>query len=190
MPTVQHIAKRVRAAHEHTVCFVPAQYLPVRIDPANRENPYSLAQDVFYGDGVVSVQMRKGFAWDGASIPYWWPLIPWLLTLGLHEWRPGWLAWLITTALLAYTLRLLPWMQKMGRHARAACVHDELYRTRQTARAIADAIFLEIMRLDQVPIDIRYQIYLNVRLFGWTAYSRRSAPAPAAAAPTAGETIP
>lgn len=176
MPNVRHLVHRVRVAHETKSCFVPARYLPVNVDPANAANPYSLAQDLFYGDGVVSVQLRKGFAWDGASIPYWWVILPWLLTLAMHEWRPGWLAWLVTLALLAYTLRLLPWMQKMGRHARAACVHDDLYRTKQASRVIADAIFLEIMRLDQVPWDIRYQIYLPVRLCGWMAYRRRAAP--------------
>ena len=38
------------------------------------------------------------------------------------------------------------------------------------------------MVLDRVPIDIRWQIYLNVRLFGWTAFNSK------AAAPTDGAT--
>jgi len=183
MPSAKHLLKRVRAAHEHTVCFVPAKYLPVHIDPANAANPYSLSQTLRYSDGVVNVRCEQGFQWDGASIPYWWPVAPWLLTLLLHHlWCPPWLAWLVSLALVLYTLRLLPWMQRMGRHARAACVHDSLYRTQAVARVIADAIFLQIMVLDRVPIDIRWQIYLNVRLFGWTAFNRK------AAAPTDGAT--
>lgn len=176
MPTVKHLIQRVRAAHENKSCFVPARFVPVNIDPANAANPYSLSANALYDDGVVRVLLDKGFQWDGASIPYWWPVAPWLLTLYLHETHPSPLAWLITAMLLAYTLRLLPWMQKMGRHVRAACVHDHLYRSRLVSRAIADAIFLEIMRTDRVPLDIRWQIYLNVRLFGWTAYRRKAAP--------------
>lgn len=172
MLSAKHIAKRVRAAHEHTHCFTPARYLPVRIDPANAANPYAIAETVRYHDGVVNVEIEQGFQWDGASIPYWWPCIPWLVTTGLHYHTPSLMAWLVTVLLVLYTLRLLPWMQHMGRHARAACVHDWLYRTKQVSRPIADAIFLEIMRMDRVPIDIRWQIYANVRLFGWTAYNK------------------
>jgi len=172
MPSVNHLLKRVRAAHKHGSCFVPTWYLPVRIDPANTENPYSLSANVSYNDGVVSVKMPTGFAFDGASIPYWWPCMPWLATLYMHQTYQAWWTWCVTLVLLLYTLRLLPWMQRMGRHARAACVHDQLYRTKSTSRAIADAIFLEIMRRDSVPLDIRWQIYLPVRWFGWRAYSR------------------
>lgn len=172
MPSVQHLIKRVRAAHEHSSCFIPTWYLPVRIDPANTENPYSLSANVSYSDGVVSVKLPSGTEFDGASIPSWWPVAPWVLTLAMHDLYAAWWTWCVTILLMLYTLRLLPWMQKIGRHARGAAVHDRLYRTKSASRAIADAIFLEIMRRDNVPWDIRWQIYIPVRLFGWLAYNK------------------
>ena len=172
---LRRIAARVRAAHASRPCFVPSRYLPVHIDPANRANPYLLSQTLLYDDGVVSVKCEKGFQWDGASIPYWWPVAPWVVTLLLHYVWPGPAAWAMTLLLLLYTLRLLPWMQKIGRHVRAACVHDKLYRSQKVYRAIADAILLAIMQYDKVPLDIRWQIYLNVRLFGGRAYRKASA---------------
>lgn len=180
MPSAKHLLKRVRAAHEHTVCFVPAKYLPVHIDPANAVNPYSLAGPVAYDNGVVRVNCDKGFQWDGASIPALWVLLPWLTTLLLHHLAAmgcirSWWVWATTAALLAVTVRIAPYLQKMGRHARAGCFHDRMYRLRIVSRPIADAIFLEMMRYDRVPLEARWLIYLNVRLFGWTAFNRKAA---------------
>lgn len=175
MPTVKHLVKRIRAAHEHCRCFDPADYLAVRIYPSNVENPYSLAESATYDSGVVNVTCEDGFEWDGASIPALWVLAPWLATLLLHHLATmgcirSWCVWLVTIAMLIVTVRIAPYLQKMGRHVRAGCFHDRMYRLGKVSRVIADAIFLEMMRYDGVPMEARWLIYLNVRLFGWKPY--------------------
>lgn len=177
---LRRLAARVRAAHQRNGCFVPAKYLPVHIDPANRANPYSLATAVLYDDGIVTVKCEKGFQWDGASIPALWMLAPWMFTLILHRlatmgYAPSWFAWLTTLALLVVTVRIAPYLQKMGRHVRAGCFHDRMYRLGEVRRTIADAIFLEMMRYDGVPLEARWLIYINVRLCGWRPYRRWAA---------------
>jgi len=168
-PTVR---EQVTAAMDAEHAFIPAHGLPVTIDFDDAENPYELSQVVIYDNGIVRVSCERGFRWDGASIPSWWPVAPWVLTLiGLHFWN-GWILWVITAVLVAYTLRLLPYMQQMGRHARAAVVHDKLYRAQKTDRLIADAIMLSIMEYDKVPFDVRWLIYSRLRRFGWLAWRR------------------
>lgn len=152
--------------------FTPADYVPIALDVANTENPYSLYHPLIYDDGTIRVECEAGFAWDGASIPYWWPIAPWVVTLASNYLWPGPISLVVTILLLAYTARLLPYMQRIGRHARAACVHDKLYRSQRVKRVIADALLLAIMEMDLVPFDVRWQIYMNVRLFGWMAYNR------------------
>lgn len=173
--SAKQVARHTRRVHHERDCFYPTDFLPVRIYPGNPENPYELARKVNYNNGIVNVWCDEEFVWDGASIPALWVLLPWLVTLGLHDAAamdciPSWCVWLATAMLLAVTIRIAPYLQKMGRHARGACFHDKLYRMGEVSRAIADAIFLEMMRYDGVPWEARWLIYLNVRLFGWKPY--------------------
>ena len=172
------------AAIRRIDCFTPPHRLPVYIDVADRLNPYSLSETVTYEDNVVRVMCERGFQWDGASIPYWWPTMPWLVTLSAVYLWPGPITVVLSVLLLAYTARLLPYMQRIGRHARAGCVHDKLYRSRMVSRVIADAILMTIMEMDLVPLDVRWQIYLNVRVFGWRAYQSHPLSVQIAAAAT------
>ena len=151
--------------------FKPAGALPVLIDFVHYPtDPYQLAENVTYENAIVNVPMEKGFRWDGASIPVWWPLALWLLNLLIAHYAGAVWMWFAAIPLLAYTYRLLPYMQKMGLHARAACVHDKLYRTQPEARIVCDGILLSIMEGDGVPFDIRWQIYTRVRAYGWVAW--------------------
>lgn len=61
---------------------------------------------------------------------------------------------------------------KVGRYARAALVHDALYRKGDVSRVQADALFLAIMEQDGVRWCDRWPLYLAVRLFGWIAWLR------------------
>lgn len=60
----------------------------------------------------------------------------------------------------------------IGPWARAAAIHDELYRSGKTTKRIADAIFLSVMRQDGVDIVRRHLIYYAVYYFGWPAWNR------------------
>lgn len=173
--------KNIAAAEDR---FVPAKVLPVVIDFfTDAANPYSLSQEVVYSNGIVRVILEKGFKWDGASIPVWLPVVPWLGNLlAMHLWPSPWL-WVVTVLFVVYTIRLLPYMQKMGLHARAMCVHDRLYRTQLTTRLEADAIMDSILETDGVPWDVRTLIYRRLRNFGWIAWrSNKRALAVSAAA--------
>lgn len=69
--------------------------------------------------------------------------------------------------------RALWWLwPKVGRYARAALVHDALYRKGEVSRVQADALFLAVMEQDGVRWRDRWPIYLAVRLFGWIAWRR------------------
>lgn len=149
--------------------FTPAHILPVNIDFRDAD-PYELAQEVVYSNAIVRVPMEKSFKWDGASIPIWLPIVPWLVTLMAAQLTESVYLWVAVAALVLYTFRLLPYMQKMGRHARAMCVHDKLYRAQVIDRVVADAVMLSILESDGVPVDVRTLIYHQVRLFGWIAW--------------------
>jgi hypothetical protein len=167
-----HLQLQKEAASRSPHLFTPAHGLPVLIDFADKNNPYSLSEPVSYQNDVVHVPMPLRFKWDGCSIPTWVPLLPWILSLiAMHFWPA---CWPTVIAALCYSYRLLPFMQHMGRHARAAAVHDWLYRTQRVARAVADAIMLSIMESDGVPLDVRMIIYLQLRLLGWTAWRRNA----------------
>lgn len=60
-----------------------------------------------------------------------------------------------------------------GKYTRAATLHDWLYRSSVTSRAVADAIFLEAMEADGVSFATRAILYSAVRLFGWAAFKRK-----------------
>lgn len=164
--------------------FRPPHGLPVLIDFENKSDPYQLADDVFYENTVVRVPLPRRFQWDGCSIPSWVALLPWILWLVVVRWvlpsipliatHSSLVSWLLLIGEICYSLRLLPYMQKMGRHCRAAAVHDWLYRTQPVERVVADAIMLSIMGYDRVPWDARMIIYLQLRLLGWTAWRRNA----------------
>lgn len=178
-------AEQVQEVVAATDLFSPRNILPVNIDfVTDCSNPYELSQDVTYSNGIVNVLMEKGFKWDGASIPPWLPILPWVLTMVAMQFvESAWL-WAVTAILVAYTIRLLPYMQKMGLHARGCGVHDKLYKAQTVARVVADAIMLSILESDGVPWDVRTLIYRRVRQFGWYAWRRnkRNIPARKAAA--------
>lgn len=58
----------------------------------------------------------------------------------------------------------------IGRYAKAAVIHDWLYRTGLVPRAVADAYLLEAMLDCGSPWYERYPIYHQVRLWGWLSY--------------------
>lgn len=55
-------------------------------------------------------------------------------------------------------------------YLRAAVLHDRLYATKRFSRKVADKIFLEAMKSDNVNIIKRKIIYWAVRLFGGSHY--------------------
>lgn len=64
---------------------------------------------------------------------------------------------------IAYTL--------FGNRAhRESVVHDFLYQTHLTSKAIADKIFLEAMKARGKPFWVRWTMYLGVRIGGGSAY--------------------
>lgn len=160
---------QVQQVKESADRFTPARYLPVNIDFTNPD-PYELSQEVVYKNAIVTVVLERGFKWDGASIPVTLPIIPWLATLGLFLIFDSPWVLAVTAVLVLYVRRLLPYMQKMGIHARAMCVHDKLYRAQVVDRVVADAIMESILESDQVPLDVRWLIYNKVRQFGWIAW--------------------
>lgn len=180
----ESVQQQVQTVKEALQYFTPAGGLPVTIDFSDAENPYQLAQEVIYDNGIVRVTLEQGFRWDGASIPVWIPIVPWVLTVAVMQFWAGPILWAATALLVAYTLRLLPYMQKMGLHARAMCIHDKLYRAQKVARVVADAIAETIMEYDGVPVDVRWIIYRRLRQFGWIAWrkNRRALAAKAEAA--------
>ncbi len=62
-----------------------------------------------------------------------------------------------------------------GKLVRGAMVHDWLYRTGSSGhRAIADAVFLHLLKEDKVAVWRRWVIYLSVRFFGRYSYREKS----------------
>ncbi|MDQ3515271.1 MAG: DUF1353 domain-containing protein [Gemmatimonadota bacterium] len=57
-----------------------------------------------------------------------------------------------------------------GVYNRAAVVHDFLYRTGLTSRAVADALFLDAMIEIGVPWLVRWLMYIGVRIGGRSSY--------------------
>jgi len=72
---------------------------------------------------------------------------------------------------------LKPWFPPDGPYAKAAVLHDWLYRTGLVERWMADAIFYDAMRNPNLPKEHRvpmyyaYPVYKAVRVFGWFIYS-------------------
>jgi len=59
----------------------------------------------------------------------------------------------------------------VGRHGKAAVIHDFLYFSGKRSRKEADDIFLEGMVVLQVGYFKRYAMYWGVRSFGWAAWN-------------------
>lgn len=69
--------------------------------------------------------------------------------------------------------RLLWWLYpSVGPYLRAALIHDELYLKNHGSRAVADAIFLEIMGHDKTPFYQKWPLYFGVRLGGWWFWNK------------------
>lgn len=59
-----------------------------------------------------------------------------------------------------------------GRARQAAVVHDFLYQTHLTsARAVADEVFAEAMRVSEVPWRFRWPMWAGVRVLGASAWN-------------------
>lgn len=59
----------------------------------------------------------------------------------------------------------------IGKHNRAALLHDYLYDSKIGTRKQADKLFLKQMKIDGVSFAARYAMYLGVRIFAkrwWT----------------------
>ena len=69
-------------------------------------------------------------------------------------------------------------ISKIGRHLRAAVVHDWLYVEQPDgiSRADADGVFRRIMREDEVGWFERWAMWSAVRSFGWIYWNRRRTP--------------
>jgi len=62
---------------------------------------------------------------------------------------------------------LWPIFPPNGKYARAAVIHDYLYRLPGCSRFLADAIFREVMYQLGVGVISRLSMYYAVRLIGW-----------------------
>lgn len=74
-----------------------------------------------------------------------------------------------------YNLASLPWwigwaLEKLGRHQRAAALHDYLYEKRIGEKSWADKQFLQAMKADKVKGWRRYMAYTGVAVGGWLAW--------------------
>jgi hypothetical protein len=54
-----------------------------------------------------------------------------------------------------------------GSYTAAAVIHDCLYRKAVVPRSVADAVFLEAMRVAGTGVVSRTVIWASVRVFGW-----------------------
>lgn len=61
-----------------------------------------------------------------------------------------------------------------GRHRAAAILHDWLYETQRTTRAVADALFLEAMADSGVRWSQRWVMWAGVRVGGWVPWGNRA----------------
>lgn len=67
-------------------------------------------------------------------------------------------------------------ISKMGRHRKAAVVHDYLYNRytqyKHMTRKQCDIVFLEAMKASNVPMWKRWSMYQGVRVGGWVAFRK------------------
>ena len=69
----------------------------------------------------------------------------------------------------AYSLIGSPWG---GRYSPASIIHDYLYFIQKYSRRKSDRIFLDAMKILEVPLWKRQLMYLAVRFFGWKAWNK------------------
>lgn len=74
-----------------------------------------------------------------------------------------------------FDLASVPWWlgglaQKLGRHQRAACLHDYLYQKKIRGRSWADKQFRLAMEADQTAGWRRWIMWSGVRLGGWWSW--------------------
>ena len=116
------------------------------------------------------ITVASGFVTDLASIPR----VAWiggtLIALGLiFDMFNAWSNAAVALGLLFVFLS--PYLRHDGKYTEAAVVHDWLYRTHIVPRWQADGYFLEMMKLLKCAAWQRWIIFVNVRLFGWIAWT-------------------
>lgn len=91
-----------------------------------------------------------------------------------HDWDAGW-GHVVPRGFVTdfASIPCLFWrvLPPAGPWAKAAVLHDYLYRFGVVSRTQADTLFYERMKCDLVPGWQRWIIYLAVRLFGWRFYN-------------------
>lgn len=156
--------------------FTPADALPVVINYQDQVNPFELAEPVRYRNGPLTVTIPKGFKCDATSTPgivFQVPALANLLAMGLwlascERWAI--LCWAASTLLAVVIPYAMPAVGQLGLHARAAVVHDVLYRTQTVSRVVADAVMYEVMEYDRVRWLPRWAIFLLLRVCGGRAW--------------------
>lgn len=84
-----------------------------------------------------------------------------------------------------------PILPKVGRHGKAAVLHDWLYhlvRKGTLARVVADAMFLDAMLTLKIPTWKNRALFYGVRLGGWASVKKKN-PWPSMVDPETGEEI-
>ena len=99
------------------------------------QNVFILLEDVAVESLGYKITVKKGFDFDGASIPQ--------------------ALWSLYGNPLSWKFRI------------AALVHDALYASETFARELADNIFLDLMKQDEVGYIKRQTMYYAVRSAGW-----------------------
>lgn len=69
---------------------------------------------------------------------------------------------------------IIAFLDPWARYEYPAAVHDLLYRTQKTSREEADLVFRILMKERGVPTPCRMLIYWAVRLFGRSAWNKKS----------------
>lgn len=157
--------------------FKPDKGLPVWINYTNPRDPFELYEEVTYENGPIKVVIPAGFRCDATSTPAAVFLTPALFQIlaavGWYAVWPVWvmaLFWAIGTALAILLPWVMPGVGQLGLHARAAVVHDALYRTQVVARVVADAVMWEIMEYDRVRLLPKWMVYILLRALGFRAW--------------------
>ncbi len=60
----------------------------------------------------------------------------------------------------------------IGKYAKAAVLHDALYRFQVFSRKVCDYLFLLAMEACRVPFWERYALYWGVRIGGWVVFNK------------------
>ena len=104
------------------------------------QNVFIVLEDVVVYSLGYKITVKKGFDFDGASIPQ--------------------ALWSLYGNPLSGKFRI------------AALVHDALYASETLTRELADAIFLDLMKQDEVRYVKRQTMYYAVRSAGWYVWKR------------------